>query len=86
MKQTHLIFRELLRCDKETEMKAKLTILCENSVGVPFDVLGEHGFTCFVETDTGNYLFDTGQGYTITQNSLALKKISAHTSPVMVHR
>ena len=32
-------------------MKARLTILCENSVGVPFDVIGEHGFPCFVETD-----------------------------------
>ena len=42
-------------------MKARLTILCENSVGVPFDVIGEHGFSCFVETETGNYLFDTAK-------------------------
>lgn len=55
-------------------MKTRVTILCENSVGVPFDVLGEHGFSCFVETDKGNYLFDTGQGLSITQNSLALNK------------
>ncbi len=55
-------------------MKTRLTILCENSVGVPFDVIGEHGFACFVETEAGNYLFDTGQGYAIVQNSLALKK------------
>ena len=55
-------------------MKTRVTILCENSVGVPFDVLGEHGFSCFVETEKGNYLFDTGQGLSITQNSLALKK------------
>ena len=55
-------------------MKARLTILCENSVGVPFDVIGEHGFACFVETDAFNHLFDTGQGYTITLNSLALNK------------
>ncbi len=54
-------------------MKARVTILCENSVGVPFDVLGEHGFSCFVETEKGNYLFDTGQGLSIMQNSLALK-------------
>ena len=65
-------------------MKAKLTILCENSVGVPFDVLGEHGFACFVETDTGNYLFDTGQGYTITQNSLALKKDLRSIEAIMI--
>jgi len=65
-------------------MKTKLTILCENSVGVPFDVLGEHGFACFVETDAGNYLFDTGQGYTITQNSLALKKDLRSIEAIMI--
>ena len=31
-------------------MKAKLTILCENTVGVPFGVIAEHGFACYVET------------------------------------
>ena len=65
-------------------MKTRLTILCENSVGVPFDVIGEHGFSCFVETETGNYLFDTGQGYTIVQNSLALKKDLASIRAVMI--
>ena len=65
-------------------MKATLTILCENSVGVPFDVLGEHGFACFVETDTGNYLFDTGQGYTITQNALTLKKDLHSIEAIMI--
>ena len=44
-------------------MKTKLTILCENSVGVPIGVIGEHGFACYVETEKGNYLFDTGQGF-----------------------
>jgi len=55
-------------------MKIRTTILCENAVGIPFDVIGEHGFACFVETDAGNYLFDTGQGFTISQNAVALKK------------
>lgn len=55
-------------------MKTKLTILCENSVGVPFGVIGEHGFACYVETEKGNYLFDTGQGFAIVQNAIALKK------------
>ena len=53
-------------------MNTKLTILCENSVGVPFGVIGEHGFACYVETEKGNYLFDTGQGFTIVQNAIAL--------------
>jgi len=55
-------------------MTIRLTILCENSVGAPFGVIGEHGFACFVETPAANYLFDTGQGFGIVQNASALKK------------
>jgi len=35
---------------------------------------GEHGFSAFVETDKGNYLFDTGSGRSIVPNSLTLNK------------
>ncbi|MBC2743502.1 MAG: MBL fold metallo-hydrolase [Desulfosarcina sp.] len=55
-------------------MKTKLTILCENSVGRPFAVVGEHGFACFIETEAGNVLFDTGQGMGISGNAAALGK------------
>ncbi|MEE4356524.1 MAG: MBL fold metallo-hydrolase [Desulfococcaceae bacterium] len=55
-------------------MKTRLTILCENSVGLPFKVVGEHGFACYLENEKGCWLFDTGQGFGIIQNSLALKK------------
>lgn len=65
-------------------MKSKLTILCENSVGMPFGVIGEHGFACFVETDNGNYLFDTGQGFAITQNAQVLGKDLASIRAVMI--
>ena len=65
-------------------MKIRLTILCENSVGVPFGVLGEHGFACFVETEQGSYLFDTGQGFTILQNARVLKKDLRNISAVML--
>ncbi len=65
-------------------MKTKLTILCENSVGAPFGVIGEHGFACFVETEKGNYLFDTGQGFAITQNALALRKDLTSIQAVMI--
>ncbi len=65
-------------------MKTKLTILCENSVGVPFGVIGEHGFACFVETDQGNYLFDTGQGFAIAQNALALGKDLASIKAILI--
>jgi 7,8-dihydropterin-6-yl-methyl-4-(beta-D-ribofuranosyl)aminobenzene 5'-phosphate synthase len=62
----------------------RLTILCENSAGVPFGVIGEHGFACFVETDRGNYLFDTGQGFGIVQNSLALNKDLRSVAAIMI--
>jgi 7,8-dihydropterin-6-yl-methyl-4-(beta-D-ribofuranosyl)aminobenzene 5'-phosphate synthase len=65
-------------------MKSKLTILCENSVGVPFGVIGEHGFACFVETEKGNYLFDTGQGFAITQNAQVLGKDLSRIEAIMI--
>jgi 7,8-dihydropterin-6-yl-methyl-4-(beta-D-ribofuranosyl)aminobenzene 5'-phosphate synthase len=35
---------------------------------------GEHGFSAFIETDEANYLFDTGGGRTVVENSLSLNK------------
>jgi 7,8-dihydropterin-6-yl-methyl-4-(beta-D-ribofuranosyl)aminobenzene 5'-phosphate synthase len=54
-------------------MKTRITILCENLVGRLVG-LGEHGFSAFIETDQGNYLFDTGSGRSIVPNSLTLNK------------
>jgi len=51
----------------------KITIICENTVGRRIG-LGEHGFSAFVETDKGNYLFDTGSGHSVIRNSLELNK------------
>jgi len=65
-------------------MKTRVTILCENSVGVPSDVIGEHGFSCFIETDKGNYLFDNGQGLSIMHNSLALDKELRSIEAIMI--
>jgi 7,8-dihydropterin-6-yl-methyl-4-(beta-D-ribofuranosyl)aminobenzene 5'-phosphate synthase len=53
--------------------KLKITILCENTVGRMIGI-GEHGFSAFIETDQGNYLFDTGKGHSIVSNSLVLEK------------
>ena len=55
-------------------MTIRLTILCENSVARPFGLLGEHGFACYLETPSGNYLFDTGQGQTLIPNARRLGK------------
>jgi len=52
----------------------RITVICENTVGVSLPVIGEHGFAAFIETKTGNYLFDTGQGYSILHNAQCLKK------------
>jgi 7,8-dihydropterin-6-yl-methyl-4-(beta-D-ribofuranosyl)aminobenzene 5'-phosphate synthase len=54
-------------------MSWKITVLCENTVPVP-GLLGEHGFAAYVETPGGNLLFDTGQGFSLVQNSLRLQK------------
>ena len=54
-------------------MKIRITILCENLVGKLVGS-GEHGFSAFIETDKGNYLFDTGSGRSIVPNSLTLNK------------
>jgi 7,8-dihydropterin-6-yl-methyl-4-(beta-D-ribofuranosyl)aminobenzene 5'-phosphate synthase len=51
----------------------KITILCENTVGRRIGA-GEHGFSAFIETKQGNYLFDTGSGRSIVPNSLTLNK------------
>ncbi len=65
-------------------MKTRITILCENSVGMPFGGIGEHGFACFIETDHGNYLFDTGQGLGISQNAMYLKKDLTSIKSIMI--
>lgn len=54
-------------------MKTRIMILCENLVGHLVGS-GEHGFSAFIETDQGNYLFDTGSGRSIVPNSLTLDK------------
>ncbi len=55
-------------------MDLRITVLAENSVVVPFNVIGEHGFSAFVEMPGYNFLFDTGQGKALVNNALALKK------------
>lgn len=65
-------------------MTVKLTILCDNSVGRPFGVVGEHGFACFIETDGGNVLFDTGQGLGICGNADALGKNLASVRAIAI--
>jgi len=53
-------------------MTTRITILCENTAGPSRGILGEHGFSALIETASGRYLFDTGQGETLLQNAAAL--------------
>ena len=55
-------------------MDIQITIICENTVATTLPTIGEHGFAAFIETKTGNYLFDTGQGFSILRNAKYLKK------------
>jgi 7,8-dihydropterin-6-yl-methyl-4-(beta-D-ribofuranosyl)aminobenzene 5'-phosphate synthase len=54
-------------------MKVRITILSENLIGRTMGA-GEHGFSAFIETGGGNYLFDTGGGRTVVENSLTFNK------------
>lgn len=64
-------------------MECRITVLCENTVqGLGF--LGEHGFAAFIETPGENILFDTGQGFSLVQNSLRLRKDLGSVSKAVV--
>jgi len=54
-------------------VKTRITILSENLVGKRVGS-GEHGFSAFIESDRGNYLFDTGSGQSVVANSLVFGK------------
>jgi 7,8-dihydropterin-6-yl-methyl-4-(beta-D-ribofuranosyl)aminobenzene 5'-phosphate synthase len=55
-------------------MMTRVSILCENSVAEPYGIIGEHGFSAFVETADLNFLFDTGQGKVLMNNCFVMDK------------
>ena len=50
-------------------MEIRATILCENCVFFGSGALAEHGWSVYLETEHGNFLFDTGAGKTIINNA-----------------
>ena len=52
-----------------TTVSGNLTILVDNSVPGKSDLLAEHGFSVYLETSAGSFLFDTGKGRTIVHNA-----------------
>jgi 7,8-dihydropterin-6-yl-methyl-4-(beta-D-ribofuranosyl)aminobenzene 5'-phosphate synthase len=50
-------------------MNIKATVLCENYVYGQAGAIAEHGWAVYLETNQGNFLFDTGQGKAIINNA-----------------
>jgi len=65
-------------------MPTRLTILCENTVGKPLQALGEHGFSCLIESPAGRFLFDTGQGLSILHNADLLQAKIDHLDGIIL--
>ncbi|WP_214482194.1 MBL fold metallo-hydrolase [Bacillus sp. SM2101] len=55
-------------------MTVKATVLSENTVFSNLGAIAEHGWSIFLESDHGNYLFDTGQGKALLNNARVFKK------------
>lgn len=66
-------------------MSVRLTVVCENTVTRP-GFIGEHGFAALLETERGNILFDTGQGFSIIHNLLRfIKDVTKIEKVVLSH-
>lgn len=50
-------------------MAVRVRVLCENSVFGFDGVLAEHGWSAWIETSAGHFLFDTGSGRTLLNNA-----------------
>ena len=55
-------------------MSIKATVLCENYIYGKAGAIAEHGWAVYLETNQGNFLFDTGQGKGIINNALYFQK------------
>jgi 7,8-dihydropterin-6-yl-methyl-4-(beta-D-ribofuranosyl)aminobenzene 5'-phosphate synthase len=51
-------------------MKIRATVICENCVFHRRGAVAEHGFSVLLETETGSYLLDTGEGKGVVNNAL----------------
>ena len=65
-------------------MKGTITVLCDNLVMGRVDTIGEHGFSAFIESDEGNYLFDSGRGFSILQNSIYYRKDLSSVKKILI--
>jgi 7,8-dihydropterin-6-yl-methyl-4-(beta-D-ribofuranosyl)aminobenzene 5'-phosphate synthase len=54
-------------------MTVRATVLCENSVYGITDAVAEHGWSVWLETPAGAFLFDTGPGRSLRNNAGVLR-------------
>jgi 7,8-dihydropterin-6-yl-methyl-4-(beta-D-ribofuranosyl)aminobenzene 5'-phosphate synthase len=67
--------------------KITATVLCENTVFSNLGAVAEHGWAVFLETEFGNYLFDTGQGKALLNNAKKFNKdLSGIKGILLSHR
>jgi 7,8-dihydropterin-6-yl-methyl-4-(beta-D-ribofuranosyl)aminobenzene 5'-phosphate synthase len=50
-------------------MAVRATVLCENAVYGTLGAVAEHGWSVWLETPSGAFLFDTGQGHALLNNA-----------------
>jgi 7,8-dihydropterin-6-yl-methyl-4-(beta-D-ribofuranosyl)aminobenzene 5'-phosphate synthase len=65
-------------------MGVKTTVLCENAVYGNIGAIGEHGWSVWLETPRGEYLFDTGQGKGLLNNAAFFGKDLAAVNGVLL--
>jgi len=61
----------------------RFTVLCENVIA-NLSGIGEHGFAVYIETESGEYLFDTGSGIGILYNADIFKKDLKKVKKIML--
>ena len=67
-------------------VNGRVTILTDNVVPGRSEAIGEHGFSAYIETGKGNFLFDTGKGKTVIHNALVFQKdLTAINKIVLSH-
>jgi len=64
-------------------MKTKITVICENSVMLPFPLIAEHGLSFLIENEDVT-LYDTGQGFGVINNLKALGKSSGAIERIII--
>src|SRR5688500_4169868 len=54
---------------ENAQMAIQARVLCENAVYGTLGAVAEHGWSVWLETPSGTFLFDTGQGQSILNNA-----------------